>query len=161
MITKKTRALLCAMLGVMAVSPTTVNAQDDFGLVEQTLPNPENTPLPVFPVPSERQLKWNETEFYAFFHYGMNTYTGEEWGLGSESENQFAPPLCPTLAVAHSRQVGRHARRHRRHQAPRWLLPVAHIDHEAQRHLVIERQRQGDQCATRLRRSRQEARHEP
>lgn len=52
MITKKTRALLCAMLGLMAVSPTTVNAQDDFGLVEQTLPNPENTPLPVFPVPS-------------------------------------------------------------------------------------------------------------
>ena len=96
MITKKTRALLCAMLGLMAVSPTTVNAQDDFGLVQQTLPNPENTPLPVFPVPSERQLKWNETEFYAFFHYGMNTYTGEEWGLGSESENQFAPPLCPT-----------------------------------------------------------------
>lgn len=51
------------MLGLMAVSPTTVNAQDDFGLVQQTLPNPENTPLPVFPVPSERQLKWNETEF--------------------------------------------------------------------------------------------------
>lgn len=83
------------MLGLMAVSPTTVNAQDDFGLVEQTLPNPENTPLPVFPVPSERQLKWNETEFYAFFHYGMNTYTGEEWGLGSESENQFAPTAVP------------------------------------------------------------------
>ena len=54
------------MLGLMAVSPTTVNAQDDFGLVEQTLPNSENTPLPFFPVPSERQLKWNETEFYAF-----------------------------------------------------------------------------------------------
>ena len=45
------------MLGLMAVSPTTVNAQDDFGLVEQTLPNPENTPLPVFPGSAERKGK--------------------------------------------------------------------------------------------------------
>ena len=24
-------------------------------------------------VPSERQLKWQEVEFYAFCHFGMNT----------------------------------------------------------------------------------------
>ena len=29
-------------------------------------------------VPSDRQLAYQETEFYAFFHFGMNTYTDRE-----------------------------------------------------------------------------------
>ena len=61
----------------------------------QTLANPENEPLPVHPVPTERQILWNETEFYAFFHYGMNTYTGLEWGNGDEDESRFAPTQAP------------------------------------------------------------------
>lgn len=64
-------------------------------MVSQTLNNPDNEPLPVHPVPSERQILWNETEFYAFFHYGMNTYTNKEWGDGSESESTFAPTAAP------------------------------------------------------------------
>ena len=36
-------------------------------------------------VPSKRQLKYQETEFYAFFHFGMNTYTNREWGDGTEA----------------------------------------------------------------------------
>lgn len=42
-------------------------------------------------VPSERQLKWHEMEFYAFIHYGMNTYTNSEWGSGNEDPELFAP----------------------------------------------------------------------
>lgn len=42
-------------------------------------------------VPSERQLKWQELEFYAFIHYGMNTYTNSEWGNGNEDPELFAP----------------------------------------------------------------------
>ena len=59
--------------------------------------NADNEPTPVFPVPNERQMKWQQTEFYAFFHYGMNTYTHREWGLGNEDESLFAPtqPPCP------------------------------------------------------------------
>ncbi len=41
--------------------------------------------------PSGRQLKWYETNFYAFIHYGMNTYTGREWGDGTESPALFSP----------------------------------------------------------------------
>ncbi len=64
-------------------------------LKQQTLSNPDNEPLPCHPVPSARQLLWNETEFYAFFHYGMNTFTGQEWGNGDEDESRYAPTMLP------------------------------------------------------------------
>lgn len=84
--------LACSWL--LAV-PVTVQGQEFFTLKRQDIPNPDNEPAPVFPVPTERQLKWNETEFYAFFHYGMNTYTDKEWGYGNENEQTFAPTAPP------------------------------------------------------------------
>ncbi len=41
--------------------------------------------------PSERQLAWYEMEMYAFIHFGVNTYTNREWGLGHEEEALFNP----------------------------------------------------------------------
>jgi alpha-L-fucosidase len=41
--------------------------------------------------PSERQLAWQRMEFYAFVHFGMNTMTGREWGLGHEDPALFDP----------------------------------------------------------------------
>ena len=29
-------------------------------------------------VPSERQLRWFDTEFYAFMHFGVNQFTDRE-----------------------------------------------------------------------------------
>lgn len=62
---KKNKLLLYAF-GWALTFPATLFAQGNFTLQQQVLDNPENTPRPVFPVPTERQLKWNETEFYAF-----------------------------------------------------------------------------------------------
>ncbi|MFD0670118.1 alpha-L-fucosidase [Cohnella sp. GCM10027633] len=42
-------------------------------------------------VPSPRQLAWQETEFYSFIHFTMNTFTDREWGDGQESPSLFAP----------------------------------------------------------------------
>lgn len=42
-------------------------------------------PKPFGPVPSKRQLAWMDVEYYGFVHYGLNTYTGKEWGFGDES----------------------------------------------------------------------------
>ncbi len=41
--------------------------------------------------PSARQLAWYETAFYAFIHFGVNTYTDREWGTGNEPEEIFNP----------------------------------------------------------------------
>ena len=41
--------------------------------------------------PSPRQLDWQALEFYAFIHYGVNTYTNREWGDGKENPEIFIP----------------------------------------------------------------------
>lgn len=87
---------MLSALCLAAGTPAVVQAQSADFTLDQTVPaNPDNEPRPVFPVPSARQLAWNQTEFYAFFHYGMNTYTGQEWGNGSENEDIFAPTAVP------------------------------------------------------------------
>lgn len=42
-------------------------------------------------VPSARQIMMQKTEFYAFFHFTVNTFTGNEWGYGTESPEIFNP----------------------------------------------------------------------
>ena len=56
--------LLLSAASFFTLNPASVQAQ--LPLVNEVLSNPQNEPAPVHPVPAPRQLKWQETEFYAF-----------------------------------------------------------------------------------------------
>lgn len=42
-------------------------------------------------VPSARQLAYESMEFFCFIHFTVNTFTGKEWGDGTEPESIFNP----------------------------------------------------------------------
>ena len=52
---------------------------------------PVAPPTPFGPTPNARQLRWQGLKVYAFIHFGMNTFTGKEWGFGDESPEKFHP----------------------------------------------------------------------
>lgn len=41
--------------------------------------------------PTPRQLRWQQYELTAFFHFGINTFTEKEWGTGKEDPALFNP----------------------------------------------------------------------
>lgn len=57
-------------------------------------------------VPNRRQLLIQEMKYYAFIHYGVNTFTNREWGNGREKESVFNPKRqdtdqwCSAIAAA-------------------------------------------------------------
>lgn len=47
--------------------------------------------LSAYLIPSERQYTWQQLELTAFLHFGINTFTGREWGDGKEDPTLFNP----------------------------------------------------------------------
>jgi len=67
-------AILCSLLSVSFAYTPKISA-----------------PSPVQPVPSPSQLSWQQLEYYAFVHFGMNTFTDHEWGEGRAHPDIFNP----------------------------------------------------------------------
>ena len=54
-------------------------------------PQYESDKLLVSCVPSPRQIRHAQMEFYAFICFNVNTFTDREWGTGHESPAIFSP----------------------------------------------------------------------
>jgi len=50
-----------------------------------------SAPEPFGSTPSQRQMRWHRIEFYGFIHFGINTFTGKDWGYGDQPAAKFQP----------------------------------------------------------------------
>ena len=53
-------------------------------------------PGPYLRTPTLRQLRWHQMEYYAFLHFGPNTFTDEEWGKSQSGPDVFNPANLST-----------------------------------------------------------------
>ena len=80
-------SLLALVLLVLALAGAGVGLHMDETRQEQQI----GPPAPLHPVPTAAQLEWQQRELAMFLHFGVNTFTGREWGDGTEGPAIFNP----------------------------------------------------------------------
>ncbi|KAJ4759338.1 Alpha-L-fucosidase 1 [Rhynchospora pubera] len=67
-------------------------------------------PLPILPIPTASQLRWQQSEMAMFLHFGPNTFTDSEWGTGHADPSVFAPSSLDTRQWARTAKENGFAR---------------------------------------------------
>ncbi len=80
------------LLAATALSTSTALSQQDrnFAIIKPGEPLRQIIHKAANVTPSARQLAWQQLEFIAFAHFGMNTFMDQEWGKGTESPFVFS-----------------------------------------------------------------------
>ena len=60
-------------------------------IIVSALSSCSKAPAPLYPVPTDNQLEWQQLETYAFIHFGLNTFNDMEWGYGDTPASTFNP----------------------------------------------------------------------
>ncbi|KAI8962576.1 glycoside hydrolase family 29 protein [Daldinia sp. FL1419] len=56
----------------------------------------QDPPAAYLQTPTAQQLEWHRLEYYAFVHFGPNTFTNEEWGRSQSTPDVFNPTALDT-----------------------------------------------------------------
>ncbi|MEN0052813.1 MAG: alpha-L-fucosidase [Mucilaginibacter sp.] len=66
----------------------------------------QSAPKPYGVLPSQLQLRWQETEMYCIVHFSVATYTDKEWGFGDEKPDIFNPSKFSALQIVGAAKAG-------------------------------------------------------